>query len=142
MKNIFVFFTLFCLALQANAQTSENTIVNDDASWAALSFGMYHAATQYVYFDKDSTLASFAYKKVFSCNDSLHENIKYEGLIREQEKKTYFIPANSEREYLLYDFSMEEGMTFEYIDPWRQEPEPILFYAKQVDFIEINTSVP
>jgi hypothetical protein len=137
------------VVLQANAQTNSNTIVNDNSSWATLSYGVgyddiHHedilccVETQYAYFEGDSTNSAVSYKKVFSSNDILHENIKYEGLIREQDKKTYFISANSEIEYLLYDFSLAEGMNFEYIDPRQQTSEPILFYVKKVDFIEIN----
>jgi hypothetical protein len=97
-------------------------------------------STQYVYFDGDSIVEDYSYKKTFSFDDKLHENIKYEGLIREQNQKTYFIPANSETEYLLYDFSLEEGMSFEYIEP-QLIPEyeyPVSLYVKSVNFIEID----
>ena len=96
--------------------------------------------TQFVYFDGDSIVADYSYKKVFSCNDKLHKNIKYEGLIREQEKKTYFIPNNFKKEYILYDFSLEEGMSFEYVEP-QVIPEheyTQTFYVKKIDFVEIN----
>ena len=112
--------------------------------WATLVYGLgswnipCNVETQYVYFEGDSIVTGYSYKKVFSCDDKLHENIKYEGLIREQEKKTYFIPTNSETEYKLYDFSLEEGMIFEYIDWWYHELPPISFCIKQVDFVEIN----
>ena len=113
-KILFVSFVC-CLVLQAKAQIFNNTIVNDNSSWAILGYGVCPECpvwTQYIYFDSDSIIASNSYKKVFSSNDKLHEYIKYEGLIREQEKKTYFIPNNSETEYLLYDFSLEKGMSF------------------------------
>jgi len=96
--------------------------------------------TQYVYFEGDSIFQEYIYKKVFSCDDKLHENIKYEGLIREQNKKTYFIPNNFEKEYLMYDFSLEEGMNFEYVEP-QVMPEyefPISLYVKKIDLVEIN----
>jgi len=138
-KILFVSFVC-CLVLQAKAQTTNNTIVNDNSSWATLGYGVCPKCpvwTQYVYFDGDSIVANNSYKKVFSCEDKLHENIKYEGLIREQDKKTYFIPANSETEYLLYDFSLEEGMTFEaYINLSSQETR--LLEVKNSDMVEIN----
>jgi hypothetical protein len=82
------------------------------------------------------------YQKVFSCDDELHENVKYEGLIREQDKKTYFIRENSEMEYLLYDFSLKEGTNFEYQESGSKIPgyenPPIILYVKKVDFVEIS----
>jgi len=142
---IFFICLVFCLAWQAKIQASDNnTIVNDNVAWATLGYVVCPKEcpvwTQYVYFDGDSIVADYSYKKIFSCDDRSHENIKYEGLMREQCKKTYFIPANSETEYLLYDFSLEEGMTFEYTD-WRSaflsSPLEIRQYVK-VDFVEIN----
>ena len=131
--NIFLLLLSFFLCFSCSPQEKEgissyepsdnNTIVNANSSWAILSYGLgswnvpCNVTTQYVYFGSDSIINEYTYKKLFSCNDKLHENIKYEGLIREQNKKTYFIPANFETEYLLYDFSLEKGMTFEYIDP-------------------------
>ena len=91
-----------------------NTIVNENSAWAVLNVNVCPECpiwTEYFYFEDDSIVESNLYKKVFSCNDILHENIQYEGLIREQNKKTYFIPTNSETEYLLYDFSMERLYT-------------------------------
>jgi len=134
-KEVFLFSFVCCLIVQTNAQTLNNTIVNDSSSWATLGYGVCPECpvwTQYVYFDGDSIVASNSYKKVFSSEDKLHENIKYEGLIREQDKKTYFIPVNSETEYLLYDFSLEKGMTFSL------SPEIPLLEVKNSDMVEIN----
>ena len=142
MKTKIFTYLVFCFVWQTNAQASGNTIVNENSSWATLVYGLgaYDVIccveTQYVYFEGDSTVAGISYKKVFSCNDRLHENIKYEGLIREQDTKTYFIPANSETEYLLYDFSLKERETFEYWD-FRAQESAIL-YVSSVDLIEVN----
>jgi hypothetical protein len=126
-------------------QTNDNTIVFPNSSWSILRYGVFlepWVSTQYIHFDGDSTVAYKEYQKVFSCDDELHENIKYEGLIREQDQKTYFIRENSETEYILYDFSLEEGTNFEYLEPRVQIPgyenPPIILYVKKVDFVEIN----
>jgi hypothetical protein len=125
-----------------NTGNEQNTIVNSKNSWATLVYGwdFYHGpccvSTQYVYFNGDSIFKEYTYKKVFSCDDNLHENIKYEGLMREQDRKTYIIPANSEKEYLLYDFSLEQGMTFEYWD-FRGNGS-ISLYVEMVYFMEVN----
>ena len=140
MKKIFFTYLIYCFAWQANAQ-SNNTIVNDNSSWAILGFGygshdiLCCVNTDYVFFDGDSIVAEASYKKVFSCDDRLHENIRFEGLMREQDEKTYFIPAKDEAERVLYDFSLEEGTTFEYCF---FENRTIPLYVKSVDFIEVN----
>ncbi|MDR0733686.1 MAG: T9SS type A sorting domain-containing protein [Dysgonamonadaceae bacterium] len=122
------------IAGQTDENTYVNTIVLLNSSWSVLKQGLEHPVpwvfTQYIYFNDDSVVANKANKKVFSCNDQLHENITYEGLIREQEQKTYFIPKNYEPENLLYDFSLEEGTNFEY--------QSAILYVKKVDSVEIN----
>jgi len=134
-KFLFLIFTF--VVILCNAQN--NTIVNDNSSWAILKEVVCPERpvwTQYVYFDGDSIVAGYSYKKVFSCDDKLHENIKYEGLIREQDKKTYFIIVNSETEYSLYDFSLEEGMVFERYVCLSQDT--LSLEVKHSDMVEIN----
>ena len=119
-----------------------SAIVNSNSAWTTLSYvpcpqGACNRYTQYVYFHGDSIVGDYTYKKVFSCNDNLHANTKYEGLMRELSFKTYFIPAHSKIEYLLYDFSLDEGKTFEYQDPFISEFS-ISLYVKKVDYIMIN----
>jgi len=116
-------------------------IVDDNNSWATL----WHAwvwippkeehlgiKTEYVYFDGDSIVGDHSYKKVFMCDDALHENVEYKGLMREENQKTYFIFPKSGMEYLLYDFSLEKGMTFEHYHSLR------LFEIINSDTVEIN----
>ena len=138
-------FTTACKkdTISTNVPNS-NSIVINNSSWTTLCYGLgswnipCNVKTEYVYFEGDSIIENIAYKKVFLCDDELHKNIKYQGLIREQEKKTYFIPVNSDTEYLLYDFSLEAGMTFEYWD-FRAQASVIL-YVSSVDLVEINGS--
>jgi hypothetical protein len=52
----------------------------------------------------------------------------------------YEICPEYESDYPLYDFSLEEGMIFEYIEP-HVIPEyeyPVSLYVKNVNFVEIN----
>lgn len=129
---------------EINGQTNSNTLIIPNSSWSVLYYGLgtYNipccVSTQYIYFDGDSIVADKTYKKVFSCNDELHENITYEGLIREQDKKTFFLSGGLENEYLLYDFSLEEGMTFEYSSHMNPELTAVSLYVKTGDTIEIN----
>lgn len=133
-KKILFIYLSCCLFLNANAQT-ENTIVNDNSSWAILKYGLGAfyipgtVITEYVFFDGDSTFLGKQYKKVFSYKDQLHENIIYNGLMREQDQKTYWIIPNTGTEILLYDFSLQEGMYF---------GTDITMYIKEVGFVNIN----
>jgi hypothetical protein len=138
MKKITGSLLLYLIISQTQTiagQTNGNTIVLPNSSWSVLKYRLLphpytSVSTQYIYFDGDSIAAGKTYKKVFSCDDKLHENTTYEGLIREQDKKTFFIRENFETEYLLYDFSLEEGTNFEY--------QSTIRYVKKVDFVEIN----
>ena len=120
--------------------TATHTIINDNNSWSILCYGVCPECpvwTQYVYFDGDSIVENHSYKKVFSCDDQLHENIKLEGLMREENQKTYFIPNNSNKEYLLYDFSLDEGMTFE-CNISMSPQETRLLAVKNIDMVKVN----
>ncbi|ASB48531.1 T9SS type A sorting domain-containing protein [Alkalitalea saponilacus] len=143
MNKTIILLSFVCsFALQANTQTYNNAIVSEDSSWATLVYGLSaynipcYVETQHVYFKGDSSIASVSYKKVFSSSDRLHENINFEGLIREHNEKTFFIPASFDEEYLLYDFSFEAGSFFEYKD--FRTRESVSLYVNNVDFIEIN----
>ena len=138
---IFIISFAYCLCLQINAQTPTNTIVNDYSSWAVLSISSVDSfckSTTYFYFDGDSVIGEKSYKKVISCDDKLHENRKVKGLIREENQKTYFMPSYFDEEILLYDFSLEENMYFEYnLIP--ESPELTLtLYVSAVDSVDIN----
>jgi hypothetical protein len=119
-KNIFVSFVC-CLVLQANAQTMTNTIVNDGNAWATLnSFWGFadsvvlYKSTSYHFFDGDTVFNGKTYRKVFEYNDEQHLQRSFSGLIREENKKTYFVnrfPDNNTVETVLYDFTMEAGDT-------------------------------
>jgi len=137
------FFIIFayCFILQANAQTNNNTIVNDGSSWSVLSRGSAdgtYLCTDYYYFDGDSIIGEHSYKKMFSCNDRLHENCSYQGLLREENQRTYFVYPASETEYLFYDFSLEEGMIFEFIHLFGEYTYTDMLYVQEVGFVEIN----
>jgi hypothetical protein len=117
IKILFTFYVC-CLAWQIDAQTSENnTIVNESRWWSVLQYYspdfLISASTEYFYFEGDSTFNELSYKKVYS-SGKFQEEGQCIGLIREEDKKTYYIPhIASDKEYLVYDFSLEQGMLYE-----------------------------
>ncbi|MDR0940952.1 MAG: T9SS type A sorting domain-containing protein [Bacteroidales bacterium] len=104
--------------LQANAQTT-NTIVNENSAWSTAILintedGGYR--TDYCFFDGDSVFNEKTYKKLFCYRDKEHSERFFEGLMREENQKTYFFPSywdDNREEILLYDFSLKQGDVFE-----------------------------
>ena len=103
------------------------------STWATLSYGVgdenavYGVETQYHFFDGDSVFNNNRYAKLYCYKDEQHSTRFYEGLIREDNSKIFFIPKNAYNENLLYDFSLTEGTYFGYS-----------FIVKQVDYVNIN----
>jgi len=149
-KILFIFF-VYCFAWQVNAQTSNNTIVNDNSSWATLQYGyswgadyaIVNALTTYHFFEGDSVVNGKTYKKVFYYKDEQHTERFFEGLMREDKKKTYFInssPDGNTVETLLYDFSLEKNDTLRRIiqEPIVNHFDTTYFYIKKCDTVIVN----
>lgn len=119
-------------------------IIDDSNSWNVLKFpsggGDYYKTTEHIYFDGDSIIGDYSYKKTFSDHDPRNEIKVYRGLIREEGQKVYIIHSDSEEERLSYDFSLEEGMMLESAYYPDNFPEYSL-YVGTVDSIEINGSM-
>jgi len=130
--------------VRLNKLKSSPTIVNDNNSWATLCYGfgyegtICNVETEYTFFDGDLIIDDKSYKQIYSCYDKLHQNIIYKGLMREENQKVYFFPVDAEKEYLIYDFSLEEGMRIDYEDYIGFLDFPLPLFVKSVDFIEIN----
>jgi len=143
-KEIILSGFIYCLVLQINAQTNNNTIVNDNSAWATLSYialdDSGNALTQYHFFDGDSIFNEKTYKKIFYYRDEQHTERFFAGLIREENLKTYCVPfyiglENFLEERVLYNFSLEQGDTFEYPIGY-SETETL--YVLQSDSVLIN----
>ena len=88
-------------------------------SWITMYYGLgsYNkvcgVTTKYYFIDGDSIVGNTAYKKLYYYKDEQHAERFYEGLMRKDESKWYFVPQGKNREYLMYDFNITEGSTFE-----------------------------
>jgi len=78
------------------------------------------------------------YKKVFHCfDDEFCQYPTFEGLIREENQKTYFVFSGQTNEYLLYDFSVELNDIIELTIP--SAPDFITLYkVRNISYMEIN----
>lgn len=146
LKSKILLFIFLCFFVSnSDAQSFNNSIVNDKSSWSTLTYGLGAnnvpccLKTEYVFFEGDSINDNLTYKKTFSTIDKLYENVKYEGLMREEDMKVYFIPASSEIEYLLYDFSLNIGDCFNYRYLGTQEYK--MMCVSDIDFIKISGSM-
>lgn len=143
MKKTLTLLLLLCCMQIARTQ---NTIVNDNSSWATLITIVTYPPivhTEYVYFDGDSIFNEKTYKKVYFYKDELHLERFFAGLIREENKKTYFAPYKISlgtllEESFLYDFSLEEGDMFEYVIGSGGNTDTIILYVLQSDYVLID----
>jgi len=137
-KRILFICIVCCIAWQTNAQVANNTIVNDNSTWATLFYTCFdnvnttivEAWTDYYFFAGDSIFNEKIYKKIFYYSDEQHTKRFFAGLMREDNLKTYFIKPGTIFEKTLYDFSLETGDVFEYDD--------FTVYVLQSDSILIN----
>ena len=114
--------------------------LNDDLngmSWITMYYGLgsYNkvcgVTTKYYFIDGDSIVGNTAYKKLYYYKDEQHAERFYEGLMRKDESKWYFVPQGKNQEYLMYDFNITEGSTFE--GKYVKEEETYKYYVRQVD---------
>jgi len=140
MKKKILLLAIALLGVIYTSTAQNNTIVNDNSAWATLyswwSPGDFNSkSTSYYFFDGDSVFHAKTYKKVFSYKDEQHMERFFEGLIREENLKTYY-KASLEtflEETILYDFSLETGNTF--IHPMFDDQT---LYVLQSDSVLIN----
>jgi len=110
-------------------------------SWITMYYGLgsYNkvcgVTTKYYFIDGDSIVGNTAYKKLYYYKDEQHAERFYEGLMRKDESKWYFVPQGKNQEYLMYDFNITEGSTFE--GKYVQEEDTYKYYVRQVD----NTNI-
>ena len=127
---------LVVVGFSTNAQTN-NTIVNDGSAWSVLRHIVVPAPpiyTDYYFFDGDSVFNGKTYKKVFCCTDEQHIECSFQGLMREENQKTYYIRQNTNYEDVLYDFSLKTGDILKY----EVYGEDTIFLYAKTDTVKIN----
>ena len=122
-----------------NSNNNSNDNLNNMA-WSTMhySIGSYdkvcNITTKYHFIDGDSIVGNTTYNKLYYYKDEQHTERFYEGLIRKDNSKLYFVPQKTNQEYLMYDFNLVEGSVFEgkYIDGTSYK-----YYVKKVDNVNI-----
>jgi hypothetical protein len=115
-----------------------------NSSWATLSYGLGAenklccVKTQYHFFDGDSVFNNHTYKKLYCYEDEQHFTRFYEGLVRQDNSKIFFVPKEAFTECPLYDFSITKGTTLEYTYYRYYPEEKTNVFVSNVDYVNIN----
>ena len=136
MKKHLLILTISIFSLVANGQN----FVNPANQWnvsGSENFG--GISTEIFRVFGDSVIGNKSYNKIFVTYDSTMTNWSYNGLLREDSNKVYFISQYGNAEGLLYDFSLNAGDTTHIISAWM--PEPQEFICQSVDSIIYNGTI-
>ena len=99
-----------------------HTIVNVNTQWSGLNIKFKNTVAEslfsyFIRFEGDTLCNNIPYTKIWQSSDSLAEHWKLYGSIREEYKKTWFLPLGEVEEHLLYDFSVTPEQTVLVINP-------------------------
>lgn len=110
MKKTVISSLLFLIILSASSQT----LVDTNKIWNVYSSLNFGALTTTSYkFDGEITIGDITYKKLWRTDDPTRTDWNEYSYLRQDEKKVYQRMSFQEQEYLLYDFDLEEGETFQ-----------------------------
>ncbi len=131
----FLLFILFA-AFGAMAGLAQNTpaIPTENAQWKELHITIAGPLTVYEVICGDTTINQQTWSKVHLVSTDSNLQVVwsiYQGALRSDQTKTWFIPAETSGPILLYDFELEAGDTFELVQPGSGGMEKLL-----VDFTE------
>ncbi len=106
--NVMFLFMLFLLHCQGQ------TLLQNGKLWSNTSIGTMHGSNYSSYFIKfmgDTTINVMGYKKIMKSDDALHSQWTLDGCIREEPttRKVFIFNEYTEKDMLLYDFSLEKG---------------------------------
>ena len=133
MRNLFILFLL--ITTNSFCQSLPDT----SATWtvASIGWGSYFANKTYS-INGDTTINSSNYKTIYVTNDSIFNPLEsnYFCAVRELNNKWFFVPADSTREFMLYDFDVKKGDTVTINNPWAEGEMELI--VSEVDSIELN----
>lgn len=138
MRNLLILFVLVFL-IKANSFCQ--SLPDTSATWtiASISMGWYIANETFV-IKGDTTINSIIYKSICITKDSAFNPLSsnYFCAVRELSNKWYFIPADSTKEFMLYDFNVKTGDTVTINNPWVEGEMKLNVF--DIDSIELNGS--
>lgn len=110
MKKLFLAgFLLFSMNLLSQS------FVDTANSWSVLLSFFGGGNTELFVFNGDTMISTHLYQKIYISYDSL-KNLSYEGALREQDNKVFYVLPNSTNEGLLYDFDPQIGQSLQFLN--------------------------
>lgn len=111
MKQLLLIVVSF-ISLSLSAQI----LISRDKLWSTMAGPISGCKEFYCssYFSKlgnDTLIVGKKYSKVLRSDDQEMKKWTFDGAIREEQQKVYFLPLKSDNEYLLYDFDCKAGST-------------------------------
>lgn len=145
-KHIIFIFVMFSQIYSSYLSAQSYLAIKDGNVWSVLEYGLILGQndngmpqnqiccinTEQTVIKGDSVVNGTVYNKIFSGKQT--EKLKFEGLLREENQKVFFIPENAFTESVLYNFSVESGNWVQFTD---KEGYSWDWYA-QVDNVDIN----
>jgi len=114
MKKLLFLFILMLSPMLASAQTSTNVflpLVEEGRQWhMVVSKGDQVKKLKYMLTNEKVVKDGKTYFRLHSSSGEVVHNV---GLLREEDKKVYFYDSDMQEEYLLFDYSLKPGDTFE-----------------------------
>jgi len=131
----YLFFLLFA-AFGATTLAGQNApvIPVENAQWKELYITIAGPQTRFTVICGDTLIGQQTWSKVHLVSTDTNLQVVwsiYQGALRSDETKAWFIPAETTDTILLYDFTLEAGDTFELVQPWSTWVDKIV-----VDFTE------
>ena len=115
MKRTLLFMTCMLASLTMLAQEYEYIpFVKAGKRWNVISskFGGNNHYEYYMLMDEKVEKAGMTYMKMYRSEDDL--TVVYDaGLLREENRKVYFFDSDMQKEFLLFDYSLKSGDTYE-----------------------------
>ncbi len=111
-------------------------IVQENNEWNVLKVTGFFPPTDTNYwtmtyqFIGDTTINSQVYKKVYISEEEVPNNWKYEGAIREEDRKVWYLAKYESEERKIYDFTLEVSDTVSFV--W----DPMI--VDSISYIELN----
>jgi hypothetical protein len=138
MRNIVLLFSLIFL-IQTNSVCQ--SLPDSSATWtiASIGWGTYFANETFR-IEGDTTINSIRYKSIYSTKDSIYNPLisTYFCAVRELNNKWFFVPADSTKEFMLYNFDVEIGDTVFIDNPWWYGRGELIVF--DIDSLELSGS--
>lgn len=135
MKKLYTLLLAISFATLAHAQLDlDNGIWINHMVKYANPVPVNHSYEKYCTSTSDTTINSLSYRILFDCIDST-----YIGALRNDHLKTYFIPVDSVKEIILYDFGLEVGDTLKYYYPTYNAGPNHYAIVESVDSVMIDS---